>query len=86
MLSSMSNATSNIEFIARYMCSVQLAKTGLSGTALAADVDRYWHCVAVELESGQIDDTSNRLTSFDLEEGLKAYNDWCRRHPRSQAL
>jgi hypothetical protein len=48
---------------------------------IAADVDRYWHCVAAGLEAGQIDDAGKRMPALDLEDRLEAYRDWCRRHP-----
>ena len=72
---------SNIEAVARDICSKQLPRVGNSGEELAADVDRYWHCVAAELESGQIDEAGNQVRDFSLEEGLGAYRDWCQRHP-----
>ena len=79
----MSNSTSNIEAVARDICSTQMAGTGLRDVELDAAIDRYWHCVAAELESGQIDETGNRVTPFDLDNGLGAYRDWCRRHSQS---
>jgi len=57
---------------------------GASGAELAADVDRYWHCVAAGLEAGQIDDAGNQMSLFDLEESLISYRDWCRRHLESK--
>ena len=80
----MSNSTNNIEAIARDICSTQMAETGLRDAELDAAIDRYWHCVAVQLESGQIDETGDRVTPFDLDNGLEAYRDWCRRHPQSR--
>ncbi len=72
---------SNIEAVARDICSKQLPRVGNSGEELAADVDRYWHCVAAELESGQIDEAGNQVADISLEEVLEAYRDWCQRHP-----
>ncbi len=80
----MSDSTSNIEAVARDICLRQLSRAGFGGAELAADVDRYWHCVAAELELGQIDETGNRVTAFNLEKSLAAYRDWCRRHPKSK--
>lgn len=54
----MSGPASNIEAVARDICARQLARTCASDEELATDVDRYWHCVAAQLESGQIDDAS----------------------------
>ena len=78
----MSSATSNIEAVARDICSWQLSRNGECRAAPAADVDLYWHCVAAELEAGLIDDNGDPLP-HGFEEGLEAYRDWCRRHPES---
>ncbi len=78
----MTDSTSNIEAVARDICSKQLSRFG--GAELAADVDRYWHCVAAQLEVGQIDETGNQVTAFNLEKSLAAYRDWCRRNPKSK--
>jgi hypothetical protein len=75
---------SNIEMVARDICARQVARTCCSDNEIAADVDRYWHCVAAELESGQIDEAGNSVMNFRLEESLGAYRDWCRRHPASK--
>ena len=80
----MSNSTSNIEAVARDICSTQMAETGLRDAELDGAIDRYWHCVTAQLESGQIDETGDRVTPFDLDNGLEAYRDWCRRHPQSR--
>ena len=73
----MSSPMSNIEAIARDICSRQLSRDGVGEAELSADVDRYWHCVAAELEAGHIDDAGNLLPKVDLEAGLAAYRDWC---------
>jgi hypothetical protein len=31
-----------------------------------------------------MDEAGNDVTAFDLEKGLEAYRDWCRRHPQSK--
>ena len=80
----MSSSTGNIEAVAREICSQQMAETGLRDVELEAAVDRYWHCVAAELESGQIDETGDRVSPFDFYNDLEAYRDWCRRHPQSK--
>ncbi|NQU59294.1 MAG: hypothetical protein HQ513_18850 [Rhodospirillales bacterium] len=48
----MSPSTNNIEAVARDICAKQLARHGWRDADLAANVDRYWHCVAAELEAG----------------------------------
>ena len=78
----MTDSTSNIEAVARDICLKELSR--FSGAELAADVDRYWHCVAAELEVGQIDESGNRVTAFNLGKSIAAYRDWCRRHPESK--
>ena len=81
----MSDSTNNIEAVARGICSWQMAETGLRDAELDAAVDGYWHCVAAELESGQIDETGDRVIPFEFHNGLEAYRDWCRRHPQSNS-
>ena len=80
----MSSPTSNIEAVARNICAKSLSRFGCTGAALANDVDRYWHCVAAQLESGEIDETGDRMAGFDHEKSLDAYRDWCQRHPDSK--
>jgi hypothetical protein len=74
-------STSNIEAIARDICTRQLSQHAVNSAELAADVDRYWHCVAAELEAGLIDDAGEWLRTTDLDVGLNAYRDWSSRHP-----
>jgi hypothetical protein len=71
----------NIETVARDLCGRELRAGGNSEDALAAAVDRYWHCVAAEIEAGLIDETGKRLRPFDGDRDLEAYRDWRRRHP-----
>ncbi|MBT8004185.1 MAG: hypothetical protein HN578_14835 [Rhodospirillales bacterium] len=80
----MTPSTSNIEAVARDICARQLARHGASGAALAADVDRYWHCVAAKMEAGWVNDDGNLMPAPDHDEGLKAYRDWCERHAESR--
>ena len=80
----MTSSTDNIEAVARDICSRQLGRHGATGAALAADVDRLWHCVAAEMEAGWVDDVGNLMPAPDHDEGLKAYRDWCQRHPESR--
>lgn len=70
---------SNIEAVARDICAKQLSRHGDTAT----NVDRYWHCVAAELEAGLIDDSGYPVPEPDFDKGLEAYRDWCRRHPES---
>jgi hypothetical protein len=81
----MTSSTDNIEPIARDICARQLARHGASGAELAADVDRFWHCVAAEMEAGRVDDHGNLIPAPDHDAGLKAYRDWCQRHPESRS-
>jgi hypothetical protein len=61
----MTSSTSNIEAVARDICAKQLARHGGCGAELAVNVDRYWHCVAAELEAGLIDDIGE-VGSFNI--------------------
>ena len=76
----MASETSNIEPIARAICERRLRRVCTSDAELAADVERYWHCVAAQIEAGYIDDTG-RSIPHDFEAGVDAYIDWRRRHP-----
>lgn len=80
----MTSSTSNIETVARELCFKQLLHQGGRSAVPTADVDRYWHCVAAELEAGLIDDTGNPKPNINLDRGLEAYRDWCQRHPESK--
>jgi hypothetical protein len=84
ILNPMTSSTDNIEPIARDICARQLARHGACGVELAADVDRYWHCVAAEMEAGRVDDDGNLIPAPNHDEGLKAYRDWCQRHPETR--
>mgnify|MGYP006447417973 CR=1 FL=1 len=72
--------TTNIEAVARHICENQLGRFK-DGSALSADVDRFWHCVAAQLEAGMIDEFGKGSGSTDLDLGLAAYRDWRQRHP-----
>ncbi len=69
MLTIMTSSTSNIEAVARDICSQQLSRHGACGA---------------ELEVGQIDDDGHPVPDISLDEGLVAYRDWCYRHPESK--
>lgn len=77
-------STNNIEDVAHDICSKQLLRHGACGTDPAIYVDRYWHCVAAELDAGLIDDAGNPVPEQSIDEGLEAYRDWCQRHPESK--
>lgn len=77
----MNDRMSNIEAVARDICSKQMSEAGMGTAELSTYVNRYWHCVAAELESGQIDEAGNRLFDFNLDKGLEAFRDWRQRHP-----
>jgi hypothetical protein len=80
----MTSSTSNIEAVARDICSKQLSLYSHLGADLAADVDKYWHCVAAELEAGLIDDAGDPVPGIGFDAGLAVYRDWCKRHPESK--
>lgn len=76
----MPNATSNIEPLARAICERSLRRSATSEIELADDVERYWHCVAAQIEAGFIDDPGDAV-AHDFEDGVDAYVDWRKRHP-----
>lgn len=80
----MASSTSNIEAVARDICSKQLSRHDGCRENPATYIDRYWHCVAAELEAGLINDSGDPLPNHDFDEGLEAYRDWCKRHPESK--
>ncbi|MBM3540271.1 MAG: hypothetical protein FJX55_20915 [Alphaproteobacteria bacterium] len=77
----MKQAKSNIEAVARDLCERQLRQARVPADELSYAVDRYWHCVAAELEAGMLGDDGTYVTKFDLEQGIDAFRDWHRRHP-----
>jgi hypothetical protein len=76
----MRSSISNIGPLASDICERGLRRGGIPEKSLAADVDRYWHCIAAQIEAGLIDDT-NEPVRHGLEKGLAAYRDWRARHP-----
>jgi len=79
-MNSSTKPTNNIEPLARAICEQALRRPEISESALTADVDRYWHCVAARIEAGFINDDNSHVPHT-LEQGLDAYQDWCARHP-----
>ncbi len=77
----MSSNLSNIEAVARAICARQIKVHSAGTQRLGAEVDRYWHCVAAELEAGLIDDNGNPLPESDPGLALGAYREWLARHP-----
>lgn len=78
----MSGNLSNIEAIARAICERQFKVYDAADIPrLGTEVDRYWHCVAAELEAGLIDENGDRLPEADPLLALGAYRDWRARHP-----
>lgn len=74
------SSVSNIEPIARVLCEQALRPTYASEDELAAAVDRYWHCVAAEIESGIIND-AGEIIKHDVDFSVASYQDWRERHP-----
>ena len=76
----MSSSTSNIEPLARDICERDFRRAGIPQESLSAEIDRYWHCVAAQIEAGLMDD-NNELIPHDPDTGIAAYRDWRARHP-----
>lgn len=53
----MTTSTDNIEPLARAICRRGLSRWGWPDTEVDAMVERYWHCVAAEIEAGFIDES-----------------------------
>lgn len=78
----MSGHLSNIETVARAICEHQYRKRDASDPSrFDAHVDRYWHCIAAELEAGLNDEIGNPRVEFDHAVSITAYRDWRSRHP-----
>ena len=80
VLTSMNGSGSNIESVARDICARQLGRAGTSHDELQSEVDRYWHCIAAELEAGLIDETGNRPIPHCFDRDIEAYRYWRGRH------
>lgn len=76
----MGKPKSNIETVARDICVRQLTRVGTPPNEMQFAVDRYWHCVAAEIEAGLMDETG-ALVPHEYIRGVEAYRDWRRRHP-----
>jgi hypothetical protein len=70
----------NIETVTRALCERQLRAMATVPEDASAHVDRYWHCVAAEIEAGLIDTSGVQLVPFDFNTSRDAYRDWCQRH------
>jgi len=71
---------SNIEAVARAICARALGNQCSSASELAADVDRFWHCIAAKIEAGLLDDEGDELGPYDHDKELAAYRDYVQRH------
>lgn len=60
------SSLSNIEPVARAICEDGIRSMYPDPAELARAVDRFWHCVAAEIEGG---------------DSVEAYRDWRARHP-----
>jgi len=80
----MNENKSNIEAVARTLCERELRAISSVAEDLSPLVDRYWHCVAAELEAGLIDTNGDRLVPYEFESSRDAYRDWCQRHRPEQ--
>jgi RNA-binding protein YhbY len=76
----------DIETVARALCERQLLDMSVVAEKAAAGVDRYWHCVAAEIEAGLIDRAGKRLVPFNFQSTQEAYSNWRRRHPGGKAV
>jgi hypothetical protein len=72
---------SNIEAVAREICTRLYGRHGAKDPAMDADVQRHWHVVAAQLEAGLIDEAGVQIAPFDLNREIEAYRDWRARHP-----
>ena len=77
----MSISRSNIERVARDICTRLYARHWPRGPELDADVDRHWHIVAAMLEAGLMDETGANTQPYDLDREIAAVHDWRARHP-----
>ncbi len=77
-----SDNLSSIEAVARVICKRQIkVRDAADIPHIGVKVDRYWHCVAAELEAGLIDENGDLLQESDPDLALGAYRDWRARHP-----
>lgn len=73
-------ADRSIETIARALCERHLRDMSIMAEDTAAGVDRYWPCLAAEIEAGLIDTDGNRLAPLNFDASQAAYRDWLQRH------
>jgi hypothetical protein len=72
---------SNIEAIAREICTRLYARHWPPGAELDADIDRHWHIVAALVEAGLMDETGADLVPFDPDRQMAAIREWRAWHP-----
>ena len=72
---------SNIETVARALSARICRHSRVPEADVTAWVDRYWECVAAELEAGLINDRGVRLVAWTPAIGLQALREWEQRHP-----
>jgi hypothetical protein len=75
------SSRSNIEVVARDICTRLYAQDWPRGPELDADVDRHWHIVAAMLEAGLMDETGSDTLLYDFDREMAALRDWRARHP-----
>jgi hypothetical protein len=73
-------STDNIEPLARAICRKGLSRSGWPDAEVDWMVERFWHCVAAQIDAGLIDDNGETIR-HSLEDGEDAYVDWRKRHP-----
>jgi hypothetical protein len=76
-----SNSGSNIETVARDICTGLYARHWRCAAELDADVDRHWHIVAALLEAGLMDESGSNTLPCDFDREMAAVRDWRARHP-----
>lgn len=81
MVGTMVEARSNIEIVAREICTRLYARHWSHGPELDAEVDRHWHIVAARLEADLMDETGADTVPYDFDREMAALRDWRAWHP-----
>jgi hypothetical protein len=77
---------SNIESVAREICTRLYARHWPRDPELDADVDRHWHIiVTAQLEASLIDETGADRVVYHLDREMAALRDWRARHPTTSS-